>query len=58
MMGESIKEILMRRDNMSAEDADELIEQAKEAIYDGEDPEEVLAEYFGLEPDYIFELLS
>lgn len=57
-MGESIKEILMRRDNMSAEDADELIEQAKEAIHDGEDPEEVLAEYFGLEPDYIFELFN
>ena len=56
-MEESIKQILMRRDGMSAEDADELIEEAKEAVIEGQDPEEVCAEYFGLEPDYIWELL-
>ena len=58
-MNESIKQILMRRDGMSAEDADELIEEAKEAVIEGQDPEEVCQEFFGLgfEPDYIWELL-
>lgn len=56
-MDQSIKQILMQRDGMSSDDADDLIEEAKEAIHDGEDPEEVLSEFFGLEPDYIFDLL-
>lgn len=56
-MTESLKQVIMRRDNMSSEEADELIKEAREAINDGEDPEEVLAEMLGLEPDYIFDLL-
>jgi hypothetical protein len=56
-MTESIKSILMERDGMSAEDADDLINEAKEAVCDGENPEEVLEEFFGLEPDYIFEII-
>lgn len=55
---ESIKEVIMRRDGMSPDDADELIQEAREAVNDGEDPEEVLEEFFGLEPDYIFDLLT
>ena len=54
---ESIKEIIMCRDEMSSDDADELIQEAREAVNDGEDPEEVLEEFFGLEPDYIFDLI-
>jgi hypothetical protein len=57
-MSESLKQVIMRRDDMSSEEADELIREAHEAIDDGEDPEEVLAEFFGLEPDYIFDLLK
>ncbi len=57
-MSESLKQVIMRRDDMSSEEADELIREAREAIDDGEDPEEVLAEFFGLEPDYIFDLLK
>lgn len=56
-MDESILEVLMRRDGMSRESAQELIDDAKERIADGEDPEEVLMEDFGLEPDYIFDLI-
>ena len=56
-MVESIKAVLMRRDKMSAEEADELIEEAKERVAAGEDPEEILHEDFGLEPDYIFDLI-
>lgn len=32
-------------------------EEAREAVAEGQDPEEVCCEYFGLEPDYIWELL-
>lgn len=60
---ESIKEILIRRDNMNPEYADILIAEAKEAFEealangDMESAEEICADYFGLEPDYIMELL-
>ena len=57
-MDESLKQVIMRRDDMSSEEADKLINEAREAINEGEDPEEVLAEFFGLEPDYIFDLLK
>lgn len=60
---ESIKEVLMRRDGMSSEAADELIEIAKEELQermaDGDfsAAEDICFEFFNLEPDYIFELL-
>lgn len=53
---ETIKEILMRRDNMTAIEADEELHGMRERVAAGEDPEEVLYD-IGLEPDYIFELL-
>ena len=55
---ETLKQVLMRRDNLSAGEADDLIEEAREAIREGADPEEVLAQDFGLEPDYIFDLIE
>jgi len=65
---ETIKQVLMRRDNMSSEDADALIQDAKDDIariienyedpYEGhEEAEEVIYDYFGLEPDYLMELI-
>lgn len=60
---ESIKEILMRRDGMAENDACELIAEAKEALYeyldndDMESAEDICLEYFGLEPDYVMELM-
>lgn len=57
-MKETIKEVLIRRDGMDPQDADELIWDAKRAVAQGEDPEEVLADYFGLEPDWVFELIE
>ena len=56
-MDETIKQILMRRDGMTATDADDLINEAREVVAEGQDIEEVCQEYFGLEPDYIWELL-
>ena len=56
-MTESLKEVIMRRDNLSSDAADELIAEAKEELADGGDPQEILEEFFGLEPDFIFYLL-
>jgi len=60
---ETIKEVLMRRDDMSAEDADDLIAEAKEELEcclddrDFDAADNVAADFFGLEPDYLMELL-
>lgn len=58
MAEETIVDILVRRDSISREEAQELLDSAKQCVADGEDPEEVLEMHFGLEPDYIFELLD
>lgn len=54
---ETLKEILMRRDGLSAAEAQDLIDEARERVLEGEDPEEILHDDFGLEPDYLWELL-
>jgi|GEM_PF-817458 len=60
-MIEPIKTILMRRDGMTEEKADALITQARtnlhERLSDDEMPFDICAEWFGLEPDYLDELL-
>lgn len=57
-MTESLKQVIMRRDNLSSSEADELIDEAKQAVRDGGDPEEILHDDFGLEPDYIWDLID
>ena len=60
---ESIKEILMRRDDMTSEEADEIIAEAKNKLEeyleagDISSAENICQEYFGLEPDYLDELI-
>ena len=60
---ESIKEILMRRDDMTSEEADEIIAEAKNKLEeyletgDISAAENICQEYFGLEPDYLDELI-
>jgi len=58
---ETIKEILMRRDRVTAEEAEALIDAVRADLHDrlmeGEIPYDICEEYFGLEPDYIMELL-
>lgn len=53
-----LKKVLMQRDCMTPKEADKVIADAKQRVWDGEDPEEVLADEFGLEPDYIFDLMG
>ena len=57
-MEESLHEVLMRRDGLTRCEANEAIAEARERVLAGEDPEEVLAEEFGLEPDYVFDLME
>lgn len=60
---ENIKDILMRRDDMSPEDADELIEMTKDeikyAISTGDHMlvEDIIASNLGLELDYLWQLI-
>ena len=54
---ETLKEILIRRDGMTEAEANELIQEARASVEDGADPEEVLLFEFGLEPNYIFDLI-
>lgn len=54
---EAVIEILVRRDQLSPELAREMIKQARLEVAEGRDPEEVLYEDFGLEPDYIWALI-
>jgi hypothetical protein len=54
---DSILEVLMRRDGLSWSEAMDMIQEAKQMIQEGSDPEEILHYEFGLEPDYIFDLI-
>lgn len=59
----SIIQILIERDNMPEEEAKELFILARKALYEyiSEGDEEaaynICEEFFGLEPDYIMELM-
>lgn len=55
---ESLKQVLMRRDGMTSSEADAAIAEARELVEAGEDPEDVLEDEFGLEPDYIWDLIE
>jgi hypothetical protein len=62
-MRKTIKQILISRDNLTAEKADECIADAKEAFdnyiddNDFESAQNICEEFFGLEPDYLDEFL-
>lgn len=52
---ESIREVMKARDGLDDEEVDEMMEWAREMMEEGMEPEEVLEELFGLEPDYVFD---
>ena len=58
---QTIKQVLMVRDGISAEEADAEIEAAREDLFnrleDGEMPFDICGDWFGLEPDYIEDLI-
>jgi len=61
---QSIKDVLMERDGMTSIEAEDLLEQAKEAYFDYIDEENddaaenICEEYFNLEQDYLDDLFS
>jgi len=58
----TIKEILVNRDGMSDEEADDMIEEALDELRlrldDGDSVDNFCEEFFGLEPDYMEELMD
>ena len=58
-----IARVLMKRDGMTYEEANNLIDEAREALQnyldegDSFGAENVCEEFFGLEPDYLDELI-
>ena len=57
----TLKEILMERDGFNSEEADDAIALAKQELNDrllaGELPMDICEELFGLESDYLVDLL-
>lgn len=53
-----IIEILIDRDGLSEGDARLQLDAAVTRLYEGDNPEEILLEEFGIEPDYIFDLIG
>lgn len=56
-MSESLVDILVERDGLDRADAIDMVRDARQRVRAGESPEDILYEEFGLEPDYIFQLL-
>lgn len=52
----NIVKILMTRDGLTKEEAEDLIEECREALEEGDT--EAMQEYLGLEDDYIFDVLG
>ena len=57
-MSYSLKRVLMERDGMTDIDADLKILDIKYRVWEcGENPETILFDDYGLEPDYIWDLI-
>lgn len=52
--------ILMRRDGMSKEEAEELVETTRQMLLEASwsiEADDIIMDNLGLEPDYIFDIL-
>ena len=52
-----LQSILMERDDMSAKDALDTINDFRRRVRAGENPEELLHSELGLEPDFVFDIM-
>ena len=52
--------VLMERDGLTREEANERLEEVREMVYDADpyEAEDILADELGLEMDYIFDILG
>lgn len=57
-----VVKILMKRDDLTEQEATELLDECREALadckYDIQESEDIIQDYLGLEPDYIFDILN
>lgn len=66
MKRRSLKEVIMQRDGISEQAADELIKGCRDAMIEritdpatcDEMPYDILQEWFGLEPDYLDDIIK
>ena len=58
MKSNRLVRLLMHRDGMERNEAENLLRAARAVVEEGENPEDVLADWFGLEPDYVFDLIG
>ena len=56
-MSYSLKQVLMERDGMNGVEATREIKDIRSRVFKGENPETILFEEYGLEPDYIFDII-
>ena len=54
---DSLESVLMRRDGMSQDAAQDVIKEMRDRAVNGEDPEDLLYE-IGLEPDYVWDIIG
>ena len=52
-----IEKILIERDGLSIADASDMVKSMRMKVWFGADPEDVLMDEVGLEPDYVLELI-
>ncbi len=56
-----LKKVLMERDGLSDQEADVKIAECRDELYarlkEGELPHDICEEFFGLEPDYLEDLV-
>ena len=53
----TLEKVLIVRDQLTIAEAKEIIDEMKERVLEGENPDDLLYE-IGLEPDYVFDLLD
>lgn len=53
-----LRRIVKERDEVTDEEFEHMVDEARDCLDSGEDPQDVLQEIFGLEPDYIMDLIE
>jgi hypothetical protein len=53
-----LRKIIMKRDGISSDEFTDLVIDARGDFIDGWEPESILSDTFGIEPDYLFDLMA
>ena len=53
-----LRKIIKERDDITDEEFDYMVDEARDCLDSGEDPQDVLQEIFSIEPDYIMDLIE